>query len=262
MKGIIFDIDGTLILNNQPLPNARETINDLRKLGVQLRFVTNTTGRTPKQLMTILRELGFQVDASEILTSVAACIYFLNENNYGKAGYLAIPDRIKEQFTKIKQTTKNPSFVVMGDLDKKFDYTVLNRIFNYMRNGAQLITFHRNPFFFKEGKTWLDSGAFTLALEHAGDQKAIVTGKPAAQMFQHAVQSMGLPKHEVIVIGDDVLSDILGAEQAGLQSYLVTTGKFKPEQLNEHDLEKERLLNNLYDVISMCTYEDKNKFKY
>ncbi|MDN3609760.1 TIGR01458 family HAD-type hydrolase [Vibrio ostreicida] len=255
-KGVIFDIDGTLILNNQPLPGATDAVNGLRSMGVQLRFVTNTTGRTPEQLGKVLRELGFEVQDSEILTSVGACVHFLKQNYVGKAGYLAIPEEIEDQFAGIAQTTENPAFVVMGDLDKGFDYDVLNRVFNYMRNGAQLITFHRNRFFFRDGKTWLDSGAFTLALERSCDQEAIVTGKPAPQMFQGALQSMSLPKQKVIVIGDDVSSDILGAKQAGLQGFLVTTGKFKPEQMSEHDLSSDCLLHNVGDVITMCASEE------
>lgn len=256
VKGVIFDIDGTLILNNQPLPGATDAVNGLRNMGVQLRFVTNTTGRTPEQLGKALRELGFEVQDSEVLTSVGACVHFLKQNYVGKAGYLAIPEKIEGQFAGIAQTTENPAFVVMGDLDERFDYDMLNRVFNYMRNGAQLITFHRNRFFFRDGKTWLDSGAFTLALEQSCDQEAIVTGKPAPQMFQGALQSMDLPEKKVIVIGDDVTSDILGAKQAGLQGFLVTTGKFKPEQMRVHGLSSECLLHNVGDVITMCAKEE------
>ncbi|ERS84671.1 hypothetical protein Q672_19295, partial [Marinobacter sp. EVN1] len=108
----------------------------------------------------------------------------------------------------------------------------------------------------RDGKTWLDSGAFTLALEISCDQAAIVTGKPAPQMFQLALKSMRLPEQEVIVIGDDVSSDIMGAKQAGLQGFLVTTGKFKPEQVSEHGLSSECLLHNIGDVITMCASEE------
>ena len=256
VKGVIFDIDGTLILNNQPLPRATDTVNSLRNMGVEMRFVTNTTGRTPEQLGKALREFGFEVKDSEILTSVGACVHFLNQNYVGKAGYLAIPEEIMGQFSGITPTTENPEFVVMGDLDEEFNYDLLNRVFNYMRNGAQLITFHRNRFFFREGKTWLDSGAFTLALEQACDQEAIVTGKPAPQMFLGALQSMGLTEQQVIVIGDDVTSDIWGAKQAGLRGFLVTTGKFKPEQMQTHGLSNECLIHSISDVITMCASED------
>ena len=256
VKGVIFDIDGTLIINNQPLPEAREAVNDLRSMGVQLRFITNTTGRTAEQLGKTLRGLGFEVQDSEILTSVGACVLFLKQNYFDKAGYLASPEGIQDQFSGFAQTTDNPAYVVMGDLEEEFDYALLNRIFNYMKDGAQLITFHRNRFFFRDDKTWLDSGAFALALELAVEQEAIVTGKPAPQMFLGALQSMCLPKKSVIVIGDDVSSDILGAKQAGLKGYLIPTGKFKQEQMRDNNISEDRLLTNIGDVIKLCASKE------
>jgi len=43
VKGVIFDIGGTLVLNNHPLPGAIKAVSTLRNAGVLLCFVTNTT---------------------------------------------------------------------------------------------------------------------------------------------------------------------------------------------------------------------------
>lgn len=50
VKGVIFDIDGTLIFDNQAISGTIETISILRKAGILLRFVTNTTGSTSEKL--------------------------------------------------------------------------------------------------------------------------------------------------------------------------------------------------------------------
>jgi ribonucleotide monophosphatase NagD (HAD superfamily) len=42
---------------------------------------------------------------------------------------------------------------------------------------------------------------------------------------------MGLSAGEVAMIGDDVVTDIGGAKQCGMQGILVRTGKFRPETL-------------------------------
>ncbi|KXO74164.1 hypothetical protein AYL20_12025 [Acinetobacter venetianus] len=251
IKGIIFDIDGTLILNGQPFSGAIETISLLRKADILLRFITNTTVKTAEQLGSSLRAWGFDIQDNEIMTSVTACLQFIDKNYPDKAGLLAIPETLAPQFTKIKQTKNNPTFVVLGDLDEAFDYAILNQVFNYIRDDAQLITFHRNLYFFREQKTWLDSGAFTFALEQATGQKALVMGKPAPAMFEIAIASMQLNKNEVIVVGDDVLTDIQGAENAGLTGYLVATGKFKPEQLNEYHISPENHLRNIKDILNI-----------
>ncbi len=245
VKGVIFDIDGTLIFNNRSLPGAIDAIAILRKVGVLLRFVTNTTGRTSEQLSSMLSELGFDIQSSEIMTSVTACIRFVHQTYPDSAGFLAIPEGLKAQFSEVKQTKENPAFVVLGDLGEAFNYAVLNRVFNYMRNGAQLITFHRNPFFFREGKTWLDSGAFTIAFESITKQKAVITGKPAPMMFRNALSSMELKKKEVLVIGDDASTDIVGARNADMAFLLVGTGKFKQEDLDEYEIDSKYVISDL-----------------
>ncbi|WP_089603937.1 HAD-IIA family hydrolase [Acinetobacter piscicola] len=252
IKGIIFDIDGTLILNDQAISGAVNTISILRNAGVVLRFVTNTTGRTSEQLSSKLNELGFDIKSHEIITSVTACLRFIQQTYHDHAGFLAIPYNLQSQFLEVKQTRVNPAFVVLGDLDEEFDYEVLNRVFNYIKGGAQLITFHRNPYFFRDRQTWLDSGAFTIALEYASGQKAIVTGKPAPEMFESAVASMGLNRNEVIVVGDDVTSDIQGAKNASLDWYLVETGKFKPEHLDAYQIKKGQHIKSIENIVNIC----------
>lgn len=45
--------------------------------------------------------------------------------------------------------------------------------------------------------------------------------------------SLQLSASEVIVVGDDITSDIVGAETMKMRSILVQTGKFKPNQLED-----------------------------
>ena len=82
--------------------------------------------------------------------------------------------------------------------------------------------------FREAGRLSLDVGPFVAALEYAAGVEAIVVGKPAPAFFHAAVADLGLPPGEVLMIGDDVEADVLGAIAAGLQGVLVRTGKFEP----------------------------------
>ena len=46
-------------------------------------------------------------------------------------------------------------------------------------------------------------------------------GKPRPKGYRRAVQMLGLPKNQVLVIGDQLFTDILGANLSGLSSILV-----------------------------------------
>lgn len=149
IKGMIFDIEGTLTIDQKAIDGAAMTLEYLRTKGYQIRFVTNMTGKTPKQLSDDLKTLGFQIEADEIETSVTTAIKYLDQHFKNRKGFLALPSALHPQFSHILQNRQSPEFVVLGDLEDEMNYELLNKIFGYLRNGAQLIAFHRNLFFMR-----------------------------------------------------------------------------------------------------------------
>lgn len=227
IKGMIFDIEGTLIIDQRAIDGAAMTIEYLRAKAYQIRFVTNMTGKTPKQLSDDLKLLGFQIETNEIETSVTTAIKYLDQHFKDCKGFLALPSALQSQFSHIQQDHQSPEFVVLGDLEDEMNYALLNKILSYLRNGAQLIAFHRNLFFMRDNEYLLDTGIYIDAFEKLLSHKTIITGKPSQEIFVTAMTSMGLKSDEVIIIGDDINTDIKGAESLGIASVLVETGKFQ-----------------------------------
>jgi FMN phosphatase YigB (HAD superfamily) len=52
-----------------------------------------------------------------------------------------------------------------------------------------------------------------------------VIGKPASAIFRTASRALGLPPAACVMVGDDLRSDVLAAQRAGLRGVLVRTGK-------------------------------------
>jgi ribonucleotide monophosphatase NagD (HAD superfamily) len=82
-------------------------------------------------------------------------------------------------------------------------------------------------------------------LEYAAGRDAVVLGKPDAAFFDTAVAALGLDADEVVMVGDDVRTDVEGAQAAGLTGILVRTGKFTPR-----DLDTEVLPHAVLDSIA------------
>jgi inorganic pyrophosphatase len=225
-KGFIFDIDGTLTYDGKCLPGAIELIETLRNRGATLRFATNGTGKSPEEIADQLNDIGFTVEAKEVETSVTACLSLLKTRYQKQSGRLLLPKRTHQQFANIESQDTNPDYIVLGDIDDQFTNRLMNALFNQIREGAQLIVFHRNLYFHYGGQYHLDSGAYTLALEQATQSQAIVTGKPSSIFFDEIVKGMELEKQDVVVIGDDLSTDILGANYSAIDSILVETGKY------------------------------------
>lgn len=52
-------------------------------------------------------------------------------------------------------------------------------------------------------------------------------GKPAADVFTLAAETLGLQPEQVVMVGDDVIGDVGGAQGAGCKGVLVRTGKYR-----------------------------------
>jgi len=71
------------------------------------------------------------------------------------------------------------------------------------------------------------------AIEYACDIEAVITGKPSIDFFNQVLASIQLKPEQVALIGDDIYSDIQGAINAGLESRLVRTGKYRDGDENK-----------------------------
>lgn len=94
--------------------------------------------------------------------------------------------------------------------------------------GARLVALHRNRFCRRGAHLALDLGPFVAALEYAAGTEALVVGKPSELFFSAAVADMGLAPETVVMVGDDIESDIGGALGVGLRAVQVKTGKYSP----------------------------------
>ncbi|MEX2365890.1 MAG: TIGR01458 family HAD-type hydrolase, partial [Pseudohongiellaceae bacterium] len=178
VKGLVLDMDGVFYVGDELIDGAAEALAFLRKNQIAFRFITNTTTRTPADLMAKLEKLGLDVRSEEIFTAVSATEKYLSMR--GKPScYLLVRESVKSCFDKFVQVDDAPDFVVIGDIGATWDYETLNRIFNMLMNGSRLICMHRNKYWQTEEGLRMDIGAFVAALEYVSGKEAIVIGKPA-----------------------------------------------------------------------------------
>ncbi len=229
-KAFLIDLDGTLYFKGEPCPGAIETVNYLRQEKYQLRFLTNTTAKTPKMLHEQMQALGFDIHEDEIFNATYACLQYLRSQPKNRCHFM-VDDAVKAFFEEIPVDNEAPDFVVVGDYGEGFDFHALNHAFRLLMNGTELIALQKNLYWFSAEGMFLDCGAFVTLLEAAAGKTATVMGKPSETFFKIALESLQCSPSEAIVVGDDITSDIRGAENTKMRSVLVRTGKFKPDQL-------------------------------
>jgi HAD superfamily hydrolase (TIGR01458 family) len=142
-----------------------------------------------------------------------------------------------------------PEAVLMGDLGETWSYALLQEAFEYVMGGAALIALSRDRYWLRDGKLALDAGPFVAGLEFAVGKHALVAGKPSSAFYAAAVRSMGLDTGKfVAMVGDDLWSDVQGAQQAGLKGWLVRTGKYRESVLASSGIVPDRILESVADL--------------
>ncbi|MBJ7903178.1 TIGR01458 family HAD-type hydrolase [Streptomyces sp. DSM 110735] len=254
VRGVLVDIDGVLTVSWRALPGAVEALRTLRDGGLGVVLVTNTTSRTRASVAAALSEAGFAVDADDILTAPAATAAHLA----GARCALLNSGDIEEDLAGITLVDEGdeddggaPDVVLVGGAGPEFDYSAVNRAFSYLRRGARLVALHRNLTWQTDAGLQLDAGAYIAGLEAAAGTEAEVTGKPSAAFFRAALDRLGVDATEALMVGDDVESDVLGAQRLGITGVLVRTGKFQPDTLDRASGTPDHVVDSFADLPAL-----------
>ena len=162
-----------------------------------------------------------------------------------------VDDFVKTFFDEIPTDSDAPDFVVVGDYGHRFNFQSLNHAFGLLMDGAELIALQKSPYWVSSEGRFLDCGAFVALLEYAANKTAKVMGKPSEFFYKIALDNLQLHPSEVIAVGDDITTDILGAERMGLRSALVRTGKFQPNQLVNPVANPTWIVNSISGLLQM-----------
>jgi HAD superfamily hydrolase (TIGR01458 family) len=231
VQGVIFDIDGVLEYQGRVYPGAVETIKILKQKGIAVRFLTNSTLKSRTSCAQKLRASGFLTEDYEVITASYATAQYLRELKPRSIWVMLEREGLNE-FRDFVQDENNPEYIVIGDNRSRFDFDHLNRALRLLRNGSKLIGMIEELIDESLGALELNVGSWVRMLEIASGVKALYIGKPNPYAFNITLKTMPFPKESVVMVGDRILSDILGAQQAGIRSILAKTGEFSKEDLN------------------------------
>ena len=192
----------------------------------QVKLITNESQRTQSSLHAKLTRLGVKVAEEDIITPALAMASIIKDR--GLTPHLLVHPNVVADLGEV-DPGKQPDCVVLGDAAQGFNYDNLNRAFRVLASqpSAPLFCLGKGKFYREDGQLDLDVGAFAAALEFTGEREAEVCGKPGVPFFKEGLKALGLAAEEVVMVGDDVVSDVGGAQKAGVRGVLVRTGKYR-----------------------------------
>lgn len=247
VQAVLLDLDGVLYVGNQAIRGAAQAVQHLHDAGIKVAGVTNTTTQAKQTVAHKLHKLGIPLDEQHLFTPAS-----LVQSHIGnKTAQLYVRDDLRQDL-QVNESQQHPDYIVMGDIGGMgYPPETLHNIFLSLMQGAQLLALHKNRFWQKEDGLHLDLGTWVAALEYASGTQAKVFGKPSQDFFSHICQAMQTEPHHTLMVGDDIESDIQGAQQAGLKTALVQTGKYNADFIRSTGIQPDFTIPSVADLADI-----------
>ena len=256
VRGVLLDLDGVVYVGDAPVPGASAAVDWLEREGVPYRYLTNTTSRPRQAIVEKLAGVGITATRDRILTPAVAAAAWLRRHDVVRPA-LFVPAATATEFAGLDPlpdgAEEGAGAVVVGDLGAGWDFATLNRAFRLLMSEAAppLVALGLTRYWRADDGLRLDAGPVVRALEYATGRAAVVLGKPDPAFYRTAVDALGLEPGldpaQVVMVGDDVRTDVGGAQRAGLAGVLVRTGKFSASDL-DGDVSPDAVLDSIADL--------------
>ena len=246
-KAVFIDSYGVIKNHTGLINGIQDSIHFLREQGIALRVLTNDASRSQQQQVDMFRSLGLNsLNENEIITSGMLARQFLElKIRKGKVAYLGTENSAKYIFENglegvpvskinINDAKHFDAFLFLDD--EGFDWNLdINKAVNFLRRkNLPIIVANSDKYYpISDNDVAVAIGAISRLMESVLNQKFIRFGKPDSQMFTYAFDGLNrfgnYERHEVLMVGDTLHTDILGGNKFGLQTLLVLSGNTRPE---------------------------------
>ena len=220
-RGLILDLDGTLVRGHEVIPGARELLARWRGRYV---VVSNNSTDTAAGLAPRLQALGLPVRADALVLAGEQALRHIARGHPRARLLLRGSEALRACAAGLglALVPRNADIVLLAR-DLAFDYAALQSLARELARGAALMVSngdltHPGP----QGSLVPETGALLQAvLACAPGVRPRILGKPAPMLFEEGLRRLALPAEDVTVIGDNARTDALGAVRLGMAYLLV-----------------------------------------
>lgn len=265
-RGFIFDLDGTVYLDDKLIEGAASTIDYLRKKNEKIVFLTNKPIYNRYDYYVKLNRLGIYAELNEIINSNYITAKYLKKHMTEKDSVFVIGEEplLQELIAENIHLTSDPklaNFVVLS-WDRQFTYEKLNTAYQaWFHNKAIIFATNPDRTCPVSGGEVPDCGAIIGAMEGAtGKAIDYVIGKPSKFTAQYIVNEvMKLPPENCYMVGDRLETDIRMGNENGLNTILVLTGVTNKSMLKESYDRPTYIMDSIDAISSLDSF---HRFKF
>ncbi|MFH0899153.1 MAG: HAD-IIA family hydrolase [Pseudomonadota bacterium] len=227
-RAFILDMDGTLYVDEQPLPGAQKLLGELAARGIPHLFLTNNSSRRASEYQARLERMQIPAKREQVLTSGDATISHLLEETPYRSAYLLGTPALEEEFRQagIALDRPDPECVVVG-FDQTLTYAKLRHACRLLFAGKPFYATHPDKTCITKDGLIPDIAAITAALETVTGRQPKIVGKPYPEIAREALRKLGAVPAGTVFIGDQLDTDMQMAKASDLLGILVLSGETK-----------------------------------
>ncbi|KAF1751638.1 hypothetical protein GCK72_018192 [Caenorhabditis remanei] len=252
VNGFLLDITGVLYnsiykSDGVAIAKSAEAVDFLYQHS-KVKFLSNAKGNSNRNVARRLQRLGINVREEDVITPAPVVAQYCRENKLRP--HLFVRDDVLEYFDGID--TSSPNCVVMGEVEEGFSFDRINRAFRILIDMPKplLITMGNGKFFQRVDGPCIDVGAFAAALKFSTNCEVLNIGKPSRFYFEQGMNALGMKPEEIVMVGDDLMSDVGGAQACGMRGIQVRTGKWRPD-FEKMPVTPDLTADCLYDAVKL-----------
>tara|TARA_B100000965_G_scaffold371801_1_gene361036 strand:- start:5436 stop:6170 length:735 start_codon:yes stop_codon:yes gene_type:complete len=214
---------------------AIEVVDQLNKNSKKIVFLSNAPRPSAKVIDFLLRMKMDKKYLSNVMTSGEAAMYAINQNKFGKKFYHLGPPRDTSVFEKVKDNKTNIEdcdfILCTGLFDEYDDDLEYYKKFLVNHTSKKLICTNPDLIVHRGKEEEYCAGYIAKIFENLGGE-VIYYGKPYKEIYKMCFNN----NEKVLAIGDNLRTDIKGANNLKKDCLFISDGIHKKEFKNENEL--------------------------
>ena len=255
---LIVDLDGTLYRGLEPLPGAVEAMERLRRMH-DILFLSNNCNLSAAHVVQRLQRMGFEAEASEVVSSVTLMVRAVNEIGSGLRVLTLTSGDLESSLEEAghRIVEADQAEVVIVGVDLAVSYEKIAAVLRALLAGAVLIGANADATYPTETGPRPGAGTFVGFARGMGFTPQHMCGKPDPWAVREALALRGFePAPDCLLVGDRLDSDIAGAHAVRIDSALVLTGVSSVEDIERTGIRPTYVCDDLAAVAASADRDD------
>ena len=254
-KLFLFDIDGTIAVDNTIYDGTKELIDHINSIGGKAVYITNNSTKSRQDYIEKFKKWDIETDETNFITASFAACKYLKENHADDkifvCGTKSFVKELRDYGLNVTEENEDDIKCVIVGFDNEFTYQkgaltceiLLTKDVTYLATNPDLCcptAFGSIP----------DCGAICALLECAVKKQPYYVGKPNREIVDVCRDMTGFSIDETIVVGDRLYTDIACGINAGVDTAVVFTGEAKKEDLADTEFGPTYEFENIREFLN------------